>query len=95
MYSIQKSPSLSSIFDLGTDCIRSNQSAQISVSPGMGLEDAKISGMQKWNMSATEFKQFSDNSGSVVLVLKNYPQTAGMVGSKLDMLVRPESLDFT
>ena len=46
-------------------------------------------------MLATEFEQFSDNSGSVVLVLKNYPQTAGMVGSKLDMLVRPESLDFT
>ncbi len=46
-------------------------------------------------MSATEFKQFSDSSGAVVLVLKNYPQTAGMVGSKLDMLVRPESLDFT
>ena len=61
----------------------------------MGLEDAKISGMQNWNMSATEFKQFSDNSGAVVLLLKNYPQTAGMDGSKLDVLVTHVALDFT
>ena len=46
-------------------------------------------------MLATEFEQFSDNSGAVVLVLKNYPQTAGMDGSKLDVLVRHVGLDFT
>ena len=46
-------------------------------------------------MSGTEFNQFSDNFAVVVLVLKNYSQTAGIGGSKLDVLVRPESFDFT
>ena len=46
-------------------------------------------------MSATELNQISDNFGVLVLVLKNYSQTAGMDGSKLDVLVRRDGLDFT
>ena len=46
-------------------------------------------------MSATDLKHFSDTPRIAVFVLINYPQTAGMDGSKLDVLVRHVGLDFT